>query len=145
MKHAIPPYTARVPESNIRQGFVWAKFFSLLGWRWRAARVPGYTFHVTVPCDGKYCKGSHELIVRLYPGCGSQPCDRFEATFEIGGESLSEPHPAIFGSNPENTYFLLDHSHTAERTDGRGLRDTRSLIDFAPDWKDVWQRAGGQL
>jgi hypothetical protein len=85
-------------------------------------------------------------MVRLYPGCGAVPVERFEATFEIGGESLNEPHPAIFGSNPENTYFLLDYSHSIERTtDDRGLKDTRSLIDFAPDWKDVWQRAGGQL
>jgi hypothetical protein len=144
MKHTIPAYVARVPESNLRQGFVWAKFLSLLGWRWRPARVPGYTFQVTVPCDGKYCKGSHELIVRLYPGCGSQPAERFEATFEIGGESLSEPHPAVFGSNPENTYFLLDHSHSIGASEG-DERDTRSLVDFAPDWKEVWQRAGGQL
>jgi hypothetical protein len=77
--------------------------------------------------------------VRLYPERGAQPVDAFEATFEIGGESLSEPHPAIFGSNPENTYFLLDHSHHDEL-------DIRSLVGFLPaDWKDVWQRAGGQL
>lgn len=133
MKHSIPAYVAKVPDSNLRQAFVWAKFLSLLGWRWRPAQVPGYTFHVTAPCP---CKRSHELIVRLYPGRGAQPVEAFEATFEVGGESLNEPHPAIFGSNPENTYFLLDHSHYD--------LDIRSLVGFLPtDWKEVWQRAEG--
>jgi hypothetical protein len=122
-------------HQTVKLGLVWARFFSLLGWRWRVSRVPGFDLNLTIPCTHSECSGSHELIVRIDQG-HREYFEKLHGELFDTEEVWSTPSPAIFGSSPEDTYWEMVHGN------GGG---TESIEQWVPDWKTLWTRAGGVL
>jgi hypothetical protein len=94
----------------------WARFFTLAGWNWKLSPRPGFDFQVTFPCSHSECHGSHTLIVRVVDKNHDALARKFRDTFS---NAYEEPHPALFGDGPANTYWEMPHgagggSETAE-------------------------------
>jgi hypothetical protein len=51
-------------------------------------------------------------------------------------EAWGKPSPAIFGDNPEDTFWTMVH--------GAGGGE-ESIPQWVPDWKVLWASAGGAL
>jgi hypothetical protein len=120
---------------DVRLGLTWARFFSLLGWRWRVSRVPGYDLNLTIPCTHGECSGSHELLIRIEHGSLEYFKKLHDDLFDVT-EAWGSPSPAVFGDNPEDTFWTMPH--------GSGGGE-ENITQWVPDWKALWARAGGSL
>lgn len=120
---------------DVRLGLTWARFFSLLGWRWRVSRAPGFDLNLTIPCTHSECSGAHELLIRIEHGSREYFKKFHDDLFDVT-EVWGTPSPALFGDNPEDTFWTMAH--------GSGGGD-ESIPQWVPDWKAIWQRAGGAL
>ena len=92
----------------MRLKLVWACFFTLAGWDWRLSSRPGFDFDVKFPCNHSECHGYHRLLVRVVNKAGSVLAKKHYELFSVEA-MYSEPHPALFGDGPENTYWEMVH------------------------------------
>lgn len=120
---------------DVKLGLVWARFFSLLGWRWRVSKAPGFDLNLTIPCGHSECSGSHELLVRIDNGA-REYFEKLHGELFTLDETWASPSPAIFGTTPEHTFWVMSH--------GSGGGEFE-ISFFVPDWKTLWTRAGGLL
>lgn len=123
-------------NQDVKLGLIWARFFSLLGWRWRVSHVPGFDLNLTIPCAHSECSGSHEILARIQHGDHGYYCEKLHGELFSVDEMYNSPHPAIFGENPGCTYWQMAH--------GAGGGE-ESIEQWVPDWKALWTRAGGVL
>ena len=109
----------------------WARFFTLAGWNWSLSPRPGFDFKVTFPCVHGECNGSHTILVRVvnqsYHTIENSHAKRFNAD-----QMYNEPHPALFGDGPENTYWQMAHGS------GGGVETVGQWVRNA---KQLWERA----
>jgi hypothetical protein len=99
------------------------------------SRVPGFDLNLTIPCLHSECSGSHELLIRMDEGQREYFKKLHDGLFDVE-EAWGTPSPAIFGRNPEDTFWTMAH--------GAGGGE-ESLDQWIPDWKTLWVRAGGAL
>jgi len=119
----------------------WAVFFDLTGleWEYEPIDLDGWIpdFWVKIPCDHSECSGSHELYVEVKPhmdfGKGFGPFDN-HAVKQV--EPYITPHPAMFGLNPNHTYFEMAHGA------GGGIYQVSSFIH---NWETIWKEAGNKV
>jgi hypothetical protein len=109
----------------------WARFFTLAGWEWKLSSHPGFDFKITFPCGHSECKGSHTLLVRVVErsreALAKSHAKRFSAE-----QMYTQPHPALFGDGPENTFWQMMHGA------GGGIED---VARWVPDARRLWEQA----
>lgn len=99
------------------------------------SRVPGYDLNLTIPCTHGECSGSHELLIRIEHGSLEYFKKLHDDLFDVT-EAWGSPSPAVFGDNPEDTFWTMPH--------GSGGGE-ENITQWVPDWKALWARAGGSL
>jgi hypothetical protein len=110
----------------------WARFFTLAGWNWTLA--PQQTmadFLVTIPCSHSECNGSHVIAVRVCEKSG-EALERKHHDMYATNRAYTQPHPALFGDGPENTYWEMSHGA------GGG---TEKVGGWIPNAGKLWERA----
>jgi hypothetical protein len=108
----------------------WARFFTLAGWKWKLSPRPGFDFQVTFPCVHSECHGSHTLIVRVCDKTYHALAEKHQQTFSY---AYDDPHPALFGDGPANTYWEMAHGA------GGGCETAENWT--RTDAKNLWERA----
>jgi hypothetical protein len=108
----------------------WARFFTLAGWKWKLSPRPGFDFQVTFPCEHGECNGSHTLIVRVSDQNHYTLAEKHQKTFAC---PYDEPHPALFGDGPANTYWEMCHGA------GGGCETAERWTRY--DARQLWERA----
>ena len=108
----------------------WARFFTLADWQWKLSPRPDFDFVVTFPCRHSECGGSHTLLVRVveraHDVLARSHSERFSAD-----QMYTEPHPALFGDGPENTYWQMPHGA------GGGVE---SVEQWFPNAHQTWRQ-----
>lgn len=117
----------------VKHGLIWARFLSLAKLEWSVSSVPGFDINLTIPCSHSECSGSHQLLVRIEAGSPPDLRKRFSELFTMD-EVYGTPTPAIFGVDPEQTYWQMSH--------GAGGGDF-DLAFWVSDWKTLWRQAEG--
>lgn len=107
----------------------WARFFTLAGWSWKLSPRPGFDFQVTFPCGHSECNGSHTLIVRV---C-NRPRPVLQEKYKAFAWPYEEPHPALFGDGPANTFWEMAHGA------GGGCETAERWTEQDAGW--LWERA----
>ena len=108
----------------------WARFFTLAGWNWKLSPRPGFDFQVTFPCNHSECRGSHTLVVRVCDKHYYALSEKHQQTFDF---PYQEPHAALFGDGPANTYWEMSHGA------GGGCETAERWTQH--DAKQLWERA----
>ena len=83
----------------------WTRFFTLAGWDWKLSTRPGFDFEVRFPCRSGECDGGHTLSVRIV----DKPHYYLTQDYKAFRYAYHEPHPALFGDGPENTFWAMTH------------------------------------
>jgi hypothetical protein len=114
----------------------WACFFDLAGWTWEYEPIDlvGWSpdFYVTFPCTHADCWGGHELLVEVKPFFDVA---QFKAHKVATLDPWCSPHPAMFGLNPEVTFWQMDHA---------GEKGVHSILEWVPRYGDLWRKAGNE-
>lgn len=84
----------------------WARFFTLMGWKWTLSRNPNFTFQVSVPCHTHRNCCPHKLRVRI---CEKNYAALITKFYDLWGKgsTYGEPNPALFGDGPANTFWTM--------------------------------------
>lgn len=114
----------------------WAAFFDLAGWKWRYEPVDlaGWTpdFWVHFSCGHSEDPAGHELYVEVKPFDHVQRFwDERHAATKV--DPWASPSPAVFGLDPEATYWVMVHGH------GGG---EEFVPDWVFNWRELWAEAG---
>lgn len=112
----------------------WARFFTLAGWNWKISARPGFDFEVTFPCDHSECHGAHTILVRVVDKCREAIEKKHRETFS---QPYIEPHPALFGDGPDNTYWEMSHGAGGgcEQVEDWMVKDSRWEQVPGSQWK----------
>jgi hypothetical protein len=109
----------------------WARFFTLVGWEWKLSQRLGFDLVVTFPCKHSECGGSHTLLVRVVERSHAALAKSHSKKFSAD-TMYSEPHPALFGDGPENTFWQMPHGA------GGG---TETVAQWVSGASEVWAKA----
>jgi hypothetical protein len=109
----------------------WARFFALVGWEWKLSPRPGFDFKVTFPCGHSECHGSHTLLVRVVERTRDALAKSHSKKFSAD-QTYTEPHPALFGDGPENTFWQMAHGA------GGGVE---AVAQWVPNASAIWEKA----
>ena len=110
----------------------WERFFVLAGLAWKpSVRLEsGFDFILTLPCNHSECAGFHILGVRALEKA-REALGRKHNEWYTADQMWEEPHPALFGDGPKNTWWQMGHGS------GGGIW---SLDEWLPNADSLWER-----
>jgi hypothetical protein len=114
----------------------WERFFTLANLEWRSVvrLESGFDFTLTLPCSHSECAGFHILGVRVLEN-PRETLGRKHDEWYTMDEIWNEPHPALFGDGPKNTWWQMGH--------GSG-GCIWSLDGWLPGADSLWERAAAK-